>query len=95
MLYSYPAIFEQDEEDPQYVNVTFVDIFPGATFGDSFEDAMRMAKDFLKLMICEAPKQVFPPSDIEQVRKEYPGKMVVMVEVEIDDGELNDSFPEC
>ena len=85
MKYVYPAVFSVDLKDPEYIGVQFPDIIPGVTFGDSFDDAMFMAKDLLKLMLTEAPQQCFPPSTIERVQKEYPGKRVVLVEVEIED----------
>ena len=84
MKYAYPAVFSVDLEDPKYINVVFPDICPGVTFGDSFEDALFMAKDLLKLMLTDAPQQCFPPSPIERIEKEYPGKKIVIVEVEIE-----------
>ena len=84
MKYSYYAIFEKDKDDPSFINVTFPDIIPGVTCGDSFDDALYMAKDLLKLMLKEAPNQCFPPTSLEKLKIEFPGKEFVLVEVEID-----------
>ena len=83
MKYFYYAIFKKDEQNPEYINVTFPDIVPGVTFGDSFEDAVYMAKDLLKLMLKEAPQQCFPPTSLEKLKEEYPDETFVLIDVEL------------
>lgn len=95
MVYRYPAIFEKDEKDENYILVSFPDILAVGTFGTDYDDAVYMAKDYLKLMICDSPKQCLPPSDIEELKKKFPDKTIVMIEVEIDDGDLNWEIDEC
>ena len=86
MKYVYPAVFTYsiDEPDMPY-SVLFPDIIPGVTCGVDFDNALYMAKDLLKLMLTTAPQQCFPPSTYSQIKKEYPDKRIVMVEVEIDE----------
>ena len=81
----YPAIFEIDKEDKEFINVTIPDIFGAVTFGKGMDDAMYMAKDLLKLMIKEAPNQCMPPHTLEETKENFPDKTVLMVEIEIDD----------
>ncbi len=80
---AYPAYIYQDEEDPGWWNVSFPDVIPGVTCGDSPDNALFMAKDLLALMIREAPVQVFPPSSLEQVKKER-DLPVIMVEIDVE-----------
>lgn len=79
---SYPAIIEKDGESEGY-NVTVPDIFGGVTCGDSFEDAIYMAKDMIKIMLTEAPGQCFPPKTLEETRANFPDLKVIMVEVDL------------
>ena len=85
MIYEYPAVFTVDKEDVGWVNVKFPDIFAGVTCGKGMDEAIFMAKDLLKLMLTDSPKQCLPPSRIEDVKKEFPGAVVIMIEVEIDE----------
>ena len=79
-IISYPAIFEK--EDDCY-NVTVPDIFGGVTCGQGYEDAINMAKDMIKLMLNEAPGQCFPPKSLEETQRNFPDKLVIMIEVEV------------
>ena len=83
MKYVYPAVITRDKEIPTAFNVVFPDIIAGYTCGDSFDDALFMAKDLLKLMIEEVPAQVFPPSTVEDLEKDYPKEDIYFIEVEI------------
>lgn len=85
MKIAYPAIFEKDHEEPQFINVTFPDIWPGVTFGEGMDDAIFMAKDLLKLMLEEAPAQCEKPSTLEQTQTNFPDKIVMMIEVDINE----------
>lgn len=88
MKYSYPVIFEKDEDDPKWINVTIPDIFGGVTCGDGEGHAIYMAKDLIRLMLLEAPNQCFEPKTLKETEKNFPNKKVVMVEVEMEeDGE--------
>ena len=84
MKISYPAIFKNDEEDPNFINVCFPDIFGAYTFGDGIDDAIYMAKDLLKLMLETAPAQCEKPQTLEYTKKNFPDYVVSMIEVEID-----------
>ena len=80
---SYPAIFSKEEENDGY-NVTVPDIFGGVTCGDNYLDAIKMAKDLIKLMLKEAPGQCFPPKTYEETKNNFPDEEVVMIEVNLD-----------
>ena len=79
---SYPAILEKDKDSDGW-NVTVPDIFGGVTCGEDYEDALRMAKDMIKLMLTEAPGQCFPPKTLEETKKNFPDNEVVMIEVDL------------
>ena len=84
--YSYPAVFTYHEEEKDMpFDVLFPDIIPGVTCGTSFDDAMYMAKDLLKLMLTTCLRQCFEPTSIKEVQKEYPGEMVIMVDIYLDE----------
>lgn len=83
MKYIYPAIFENDEEDKEMINVIFPDILGGTTFGKGRKVAESMAKDLLKDMIMNAPAQCLKPLSLEETQKIFPNKTIVMVEVEV------------
>ena len=77
----YPAIFRVDSEDPEFINVTFPDIFGGVTFGKGYVDATFMAKDLLKLMLESCPVQCEPPHSLEYTQKTFPNDKVMMIKV--------------
>ena len=81
-IVSYPAIFNEDEETGGW-DVTVPDIFGGVTCGDSYLNAIEMAKDMIKLMIKEAPGQCFPPKSLEETKNNFPDKIVLMIEVDL------------
>lgn len=79
---SYPTIMEKDEESDGW-NVTVPDIFGGVTCGDDFESAINMAKDMIKLMLIEAPGQCFSPKSLIETQRNFPDKLVIMIEVDL------------
>ena len=79
----YPAIIERDKEDKSWLNVTFPNIIPGMTCGDSFDNAIFMAKDLLRLMIETEPERCFIPDGIEKIKHDNPGKEVMLIEIEV------------
>lgn len=84
-VYLYPAIFEKENDG---YAVTVPDIFGGVTCGDNYEDALKMAEDMVKMMLLEAPGQCFEPKSLEETKKNFPNKLVVMIRVEIDKNSL-------
>lgn len=85
MIFEYPAIFSEDPEDPGWINVSFPDIDAGVTCGTDMDNAIFMAKDLLHLMLTTAPKQCHGPTPLEDLRKEFPGANIIMIEVEVDE----------
>ena len=84
MKYVYPAIFKRSD-DGEFTEVDFPDIICGVTCGTSYENAIFMAQDLLKLMILEVPNQVMKPSKIEDLITKYPNEKIVMIEVNINE----------
>ena len=84
MKYAYPAIFKRSD-DGEFTEVDFPDIVCGVTCGTSYENAIFMAQDLLKLMILEVPNQVMKPSKIEDLITKYPNEKIVMIEVDINE----------
>ena len=84
MKYVYPAIFKRSD-DGEFTEVDFPDIICGVTCGTSYENAIFMAQDLLKLMILEVPNQVMKPSKIEDLITKYPNEKIVMIEVDINE----------
>ena len=84
MKYVYPAIFKSSD-DGEFTEVDFPDIVCGVTCGTSYENAIFMAQDLLKLMILEVPNQVMKPSKIEDLITKYPNEKIVMIEVDINE----------
>ena len=84
MKYIYPAIFKKSD-DGEFTEVDFPDIVCGVTCGTSYENAIFMAEDLLKLMILEVPNQVMKPSKIEDLITKYPNEKIVMIEVDINE----------
>ena len=85
MTFEYPAVFTVDKEDPGWINVKFPDILCGVTCGKGMDNAIYMAKDLLHLMLTTAPKQCYGASKIEDIKKNYPGAVIVLIEVEVDE----------
>ena len=81
-VYLYPAVFEKEEEGGY--SVTVPDIFGCVTCGDDYEDAVKMAKDVVKMMLEEAPNQCLKPKSLEETRKNFPNDIVVMIKVELE-----------
>lgn len=82
MKYSFPAIFEPDTKNPNFINVTIPDIIGAVTFGEGAENAMIMAKDLLKSMLQFEYVRNTNPTSFEQTQRNFPNKKIVMVEVE-------------
>ena len=81
MVYKYCAIFEKEDEGGY--NVTFPDIFGGVTCGDTFEEALFMAKDLLKIMLSNAKGQCSEPLSKEKMQLLFPDKKIVEITVNI------------
>lgn len=83
LTYTYYALFSPDTGDPTATNVAFPDIFGGTTFGYGEEEALYMAKDFLRSMLQIAPEQCMPPSSEEKLRALFPDKRIVPITVDV------------
>ena len=83
MKYSFPAVFEQDQTDKNFINVTFPDLMGVVTCGQGMEDARFMAKDVLKSMLAFDYVKNTVATSLEKTAQNFKGKIVEMVEVEV------------
>ena len=83
MKFIYAAIIRKDEEDPKWWNVSIPDVWGAVTCGDSFENAVFMAHDLLKVMSEASPRAFGHPTPIEETKENFPGEQVVPIEVEL------------
>lgn len=80
-MYIYPAIFEKEDK---FVNVSFPDL-PGCfTFGESMEEALRMAQDVLEgyLLVLEDDKDDIPAARNPFEIKVTTNQLVVPIEAD-------------
>lgn len=82
MVYKFPAIFEQDSENNQLINVTFPDLLGVVTFGEGMDNALEMAKDVLLSMLEYDYIKNAKASSLEETKANFPDKEIIMVEVE-------------
>lgn len=83
MQLSYPAIFDDSENEKGIYTVTFPDVPCAITEGKGIKEAEYNAKAALKLGLYG--KQEFPTSSsLEKVRQDNPDKIVKMIGVDID-----------
>ena len=84
MIISYPAIFRKSKENDGWWDVSFPDIWGGVTCGNSFDNAIEMAKDFLKCIRKLSPEQLVKASSLEYTKTNYPNEIVMQIEIEGD-----------
>lgn len=76
----YPAILDDSENEKKCYTVTFPDV-PGAiTDGNGEGEAMARGSEILGAFLYDLPKDQLPvPTDIEEVRRRNPDKLVVPI----------------
>lgn len=82
-LVAYPAILDDSENEKGVYTITFPDIPSAITFGNNLTEALQRAKEVLGLMLYDE-KTLPKPSDIETIRRDNPGKIVNLVETDLD-----------
>lgn len=76
----YPAILDDSENEKKYYTVTFPDVEGAITEGNGEGEAMARGSEILGAFLCDFPKDQLPvPTDIESVKKNNPGKLVVPI----------------
>ena len=65
-------------------NVSIPNDFGAVTCGDSFENAVHMAQDTLEQIYEMAPKSFKLSTSIEETKNNFPGEIVVPIEIELD-----------
>ena len=83
MTYSYPAIFENDANNPQIINVTFPDIYGAKTSGIGIIDAMEKASELLTQMLVFQSEQCAEPHSLDEANAAFPEKNILMSDVDI------------
>lgn len=84
-ILSYPAIFRKDKTDDGWWNVSFPDLWGGVTCGNSFEDAIIMAKDLLRCLFDEMPNQFDSPTSLEETQSNFPDDLILLIETEVEE----------
>ena len=82
-LVAYPAILDDSKNEKGIYTVTFPDVPSAITFGNSLAEALQRAKEVLGLMLYDE-KTLPKPSNIEVIRKDNPGKIVSLIETDLD-----------
>ena len=76
----YPAILDDSENKEKYYTVTFPDVEGAITEGNGEGEAMAKGSEILGSFLYNIPKDQLPvPTDIEIVKKQNPGKLVVPI----------------
>lgn len=76
----YPAILDDSENKEKYYTVTFPDVEGAITEGNGEGEAMAKGSEILGAFLYNIPKDQLPvPTDIEIVKKQNPGKLVVLI----------------
>ena len=84
MKYTFPALIEEDENDPGFYIINFPDLIGiGSECGPGEE--MDVAKEILSLALSIKHYRLMEPTDPEVLKKHYPNCEVMLVEVDIDE----------
>lgn len=76
----YPAILDDSENEKGYYTVTFPDVEGAISDGSGEGEAMANGSEILGAFLYDVPKAQLPnPTDIEIVKKNNPGKLVVPI----------------
>lgn len=76
----YPAILDDSENKKEYYTVTFPDVSGAITDGNGEGEAMARGSEILGAFLYDLPKDQLPvPTDIEEVRRRNPDKLVVPI----------------
>lgn len=76
----YPAILDDSENKKECYTVTFPDVSGAVTDGNGEGEAMARGSEILGAFLYDLPKDQLPvPTDIEEVRRRNPDKLVVPI----------------
>ena len=76
----YPAILDDSENKNECYTVTFPDVSGAITDGNGEGEAMARGSEILGAFLYDLPKDQLPvPTDIEEVRRRNPDKLVVPI----------------
>ena len=76
----YPAILDDSENKKECYTVTFPDVSGATTDGNGEGEAMARGSEILGAFLYDLPKDQLPvPTDIEEVRRRNPDKLVVPI----------------
>lgn len=76
----YPAILDDSENRKECYTVTFPDVSGAITDGNGEGEAMARGSEILGAFLYDLPKDQLPvPTDIEEVRRRNPDKLVVPI----------------
>lgn len=84
MLQTYPAIFHEEEQGGFYIQ--FPDVEGNGTQGENILDGIKMAEDYLEIMLTDYKNQQenFPQAtSIEKLEEVHPTKIIKLISVEV------------
>jgi len=84
MKYTFPALIEEDKNDPGFYIITFPDLIGIGSECEAGEE-MEVAKEILSLALSSKHRRLVEPTDVEVLKKHYPNCEVILVEVDIEE----------
>ena len=85
MIYRFPALLNDDENEPGFVVISFPDLL-GIGSECAYGEEEETAKEVLTLALVSMPHyRLMNPTDIKFLKERYPNSRVIIVEVEISD----------
>lgn len=85
----YPAVLDDSENGKGYYTVTFPDVDGAITDGEGEGEAMARGSEVLGAILFDVPEDQLPvPTDIEKVKKENKGKIVVQIVSDLEKAKL-------
>ena len=83
MKYRFPALIKEDEDEPGFVVINFPDLLGIGSECEEGEEE-ETAKEILELALTTPHRRNIEPTDVEVLKKKFPDRMVMVVEVEVD-----------
>ena len=83
MKYRFPALCEDDKNEPGFVIITFPDLLG---IGSECEKGKELetAKEILSLALSTKHRRLVEPTNVDILKEKFPECKVIMVEVGVD-----------
>ena len=83
MKYRFPALIKEDKDEPGFVIISFPDLL-GIGSECEIGEEEETAKEILELALETPHRRSIEPTDVEVLRRKFPDRKVIVVEVEVD-----------